>query len=106
MNIQDFRDILVSIYLVLGIVLTLVLVVGSFFLVRALLALIRAVRRPLDNLGVASEAVIEHVVTPLKEGVSFGSVMGGGLSFVTGFVGGLAKGAFRGKRTKDKKRGR
>ena len=89
MNIQDFRDILVSIYLLLGIVLTLVLVVGSFFIVRALLALLRAAKRPLDNFGEASDAVIEHVVTPLKEGVSFGSVMGGGVSFLTGFVGGL-----------------
>lgn len=102
MNIQDLRDLLISIYLILGILLTLVLVVGSFFIVKALLGLIRAAKRPLDNFGVASEAIIEHVVEPLKEGVSIGSVMGGSLSFVTGFLGGLTKRTFGGKSSKDK----
>ena len=89
MLIQDIRDILLSVYLGLGIVLTLVLIVGLYLLFRALLALIRAVRKPLENAGQVTDAVVEHVVGPLKEGVSFANVMGGGLSFVSGFVGGL-----------------
>ena len=104
MVIQDIRDILLSVYLGLGIVLTVVLIVGLYFLFRALLALIRAARKPLDNLSQVTEAAVEHIVNPLKEGVSFANVMGGSLGFVSGFVGSVFNRTIR--RGRDDKRRR
>jgi hypothetical protein len=101
---ENIRDILLSIYLGLGIVLTLVLIIGLYLLFRALLALIRAARKPLENLSQVTEAAVEHIVKPLKEGVSFANVMGGSLGFVNGFVGSIFNRTIR--RGKDDKRRR
>lgn len=103
MSIQDIRDFLIIIYLIVGIGLTMVLAVGAFFLTRGLLALVRSAKRPLDNLGEMSEALVEHVVEPLKEGVSFGSILGGSLSFMTGFAGSVANRLFKNNHTKARK---
>ena len=89
MFIQDLRDILISVYLVAGILLTLVLILGAAVLVFALWGLIKAARRPLDNLGEVTDAAVEHIAKPLRDGVSMGSVLGGSAGFLTGFANGF-----------------
>ena len=96
MFIQDLRAILISAYLVAGILLTLALIVGVAVLVFALRGLIRAARHPLDNLGEVTDAAVEHIAKPLRDGVSMGSVLGGGAGFLTGFANGFY-GRFRNK---------
>jgi hypothetical protein len=95
--IDNIRDILISVYLVAGIVLTLAMLVFAFLLFLAGRALIRAATRGIENLGKVTDAAVEHIVTPLEEGVSIGSVAGNSLGFATGFIAGL-----RGRKNKGK----
>ena len=95
--IDNIRDILISLYLFLGIVLVLALIVFSFLLFRAVRGLTRAMTRVVDNFGKVSDAAVEHIVTPLQEGVSMGSVAGNAMGFATGFIAGL-----RGRKSKGK----
>lgn len=87
--VQLVRDILISAYLVAGLLLTLVLVIVSFLLYKALRGLIRAATNATENFGKVSEAAVEHIVTPLQDGVSFSSAVGNSFGFATGFVAGL-----------------
>ena len=87
MNIQDLRDILISIYLVLGIILSILLILGVFLILKAILGLIKAAKRPLDNLGDASNSLIGGVLDPSKEGLSLGTVLSGTISFGAGLLG-------------------
>ena len=89
MFIQDLRDILISVYLVAGILLTLVLMVAAAVITFAVWGLIKSVRRPLNNLGEVSDAAVEHIAKPLRDGVSMGSVLGGSAGFMTGFANGF-----------------
>ena len=103
MDVQTVRDILISVYLVGGIVLTLALIVIAFGLFLAARGLIRSVTRATDNFGKVSDAAVEHIVEPLKDGVSFSSAVGNAFGFATGFVAGMRG---RRKREKDDDRGR
>ena len=95
--VQIIRDILVSIYLLMGIVLTLMLLVFAYMLFRVTRGLIRAATRIVDDVGKVSEAAVDHIVTPLQEGVSFSSAAGNAVGFATGFIAGLRGRRKRGK---------
>ena len=101
--VQVIRDILLSVYLVAGILLTLALVVFSFMLYKALRGLIGAATRATENVGKVTEAAVEHVVTPLQEGVSFSSAAGNAFGFATGFIAGLRGRRKRGDKDDKKK---
>ena len=101
--VQVIRDILISVYLVAGILLTLALVVFSFMLYKALRGLIGAATRATENVGKVTEAAVEHVVTPLQDGVSFSSAAGNALGFATGFIAGLRGRRKRGDKDDKKK---
>ena len=94
-TIDNIRDILISLYLIMGIVLTFAMLLFAYLLYRALKGLIKAATHAVDNVGKVSDAAVEHIVKPLGEGVSFSSVAGNSMGFVTGFIAGL-----RGKRSK------
>ena len=89
MDVQTIRDILISLYLVGGILLTLALIIFAFLLFLAARGLIRSVTRATDNVGRVSDAAVEHIVEPLKEGVSFASAVGNAFGFATGFIAGM-----------------
>jgi hypothetical protein len=95
--VQNIRDIMISLYLILGVLLTLAMLLFAFLLYRAMRALLRSLTRAADNFGKVSDAAVEHVVTPLKEGASAASVAGNVLGFVTGYISGL-----RGRKAGDK----
>ena len=95
--IDNIRDILISAYLIAGILLTLAMLLFAFLLFWALRGLIRAATRGVENLGKVSDAAVEHIVTPLEEGLSVGSVAGNAMGFATGFIAGL-----RGRKAKSK----
>ncbi len=97
--IDNIRDILISVYLGVGIILTLALIVFSCLLYKALKGFISSATRSMDNVGKVSDAAVEHIVRPLEDGVSFSSVAGNSLGFATGFIAGL-----RGRRSDRKKK--
>jgi len=87
--VQNIRDMMISLYLILAALLTLAMLLFAFLLYRAMRALLASLTRAADNFGKVSDAAVEHVVTPLKEGASAASVAGNVLGFVTGFISGL-----------------
>ena len=95
--IAAIRDILISLYLILGVVLTLALLVFAYLLYKAMRGLIGAATRATENVGKVTEAAVEHIVTPLEQGMSIGSVAGNAMGFATGFIAGL-----RGRSNSDK----
>ena len=86
---QVTRDILISVFFLAGILLMVATIVFSFFLFLAMRRLLRSLTRGTENFGKVSDAAVEHIVEPLKEGVSFASTIGNALGFATGFVAGL-----------------
>ena len=103
--IEAIRDILISVYLIAGIVLTVGLLVFAFLLFLAVRALIRAATRGVENFSKVSDAAVEHIVKPLEEGMSIGSVAGNALGFTTGFIAGLRGRGKRDKRDRDDGKG-
>ena len=103
--IAAIRDILISLYLILGIVLTLALLLFAFLLYKATHALISAATRATENVGKVTDAAVEHIVTPLEEGMSIGSVAGNAMGFATGFIAGL-RGRSNSDKGKDKGKGK
>jgi hypothetical protein len=94
------RDILISVYLLAGVLITLVLGVMAFLLFKGVLGLTHKAGETLENVNKVSEAAVEHIVEPLSEGVSFSSTVGNAVGFASGFVSG-----FMGKRSgKDRDR--
>ena len=93
--VENIRDIMISLYLIMGVVLSFAFLLFAFLLYKALKGLINAATHAVENVGKVSDAAVEHVVKPLEEGVSFSSVAGNSMGFVTGFIAGL-----RGKRAK------
>ena len=87
--IAAVRDILISVYLLAGIVLTLALLVFAYLLYKSVRGLIGVARRTAENFEKVSSSAVEHVVKPLEDGVSVGSVAGNMVGFATGFVAGL-----------------
>ncbi len=98
---QFVRDILLSVYLVAGVVLTLALVVIVCLLYRAVRKLLRALTQSAENVSKLTEAVVDNVVTPLSEGITFTSAAGNALGFATGLIGGVRG---RNKKPDDKDR--
>lgn len=94
--VTTIRDILISIYLIGGILLTLALLVFAFLLYKALKGLINVSTRTAGNFEKVSEAAVEHIAKPLEEGVSVGTVAGNVAGFATGFVAGM-----RGRKSKE-----
>ncbi len=95
--IAAIRDILISVYLLAGILLVLAMLVFAFLIFRASKGLIGITKRTAENFEKVSEAAVDHIVKPLEEGVSVGSVAGNVVGFATGFVAGM-----RGRSAKDK----
>ena len=89
--IAAIRDILISVYLLAGVVLTLALLIFAFLLYKAVRGLISVGTRTAENFEKVSKSAVEHIAKPLEEGVSFGSVAGNAVGFATGFVAGLRK---------------
>ena len=89
MDVSTIRDILISVYLLGGILLTLLVIVLAFMLFLAARGLIRSAKRATDNVGKVTDAAVEHIVEPLKDGVSFASAAGNAFGFATGFVAGM-----------------
>jgi len=87
--IAAIRDILISVYLLAGIVLVMVMLVFVFLVFKASKGLIGATKRIAENLERVSDATVEHIAKPLEEGISVGSVAGNVVGFVTGFVAGM-----------------
>ena len=87
--ITAIRDILISLYLIFGVVLTLALLVFAYLLYKAMRGLIGAATRATENIGKVTDAAVEHIVAPLEEGMSIGSVAGNAMGFATGFIAGL-----------------
>ncbi|MCH8848293.1 MAG: hypothetical protein J4N29_02240 [Chloroflexi bacterium] len=96
MDVQTIRDILISVYLVGGILLTLTAIVFAFLLFLAVRGLIGSARRATDNVGKVTDAAVEHIVEPLQDGVSFASAVGNAMGLATGFVAGMRKRRKRG----------
>ncbi len=101
MDVQTIRDILISVYLAGGILLTLLLIVFALLLFLAARGLIRTATRATDNVGKVTDAAVEHIVEPLKDGVSFASTVGNAFGLATGFVAGM-----RGRRKRGDNGGR
>jgi len=99
--IAAIRDILISLYLILGVVLTLALLVFAYLLYKAMRGLIGAATRATENVGKDTDAAVEHIVAPLEQGMSIGSVAGNAMGFATGFMAGL-----RGRSNSDKDKGK
>ena len=89
MDVSTIRDILISVYLLGGILLTLLVIVLAFVLFLAARGLIGSAKRATDNVGKVTDAAVEHIVEPLKDGVSFASAVGNAFGFATGFVAGM-----------------
>ena len=89
MDVSTIRDILISVYLLGGILLTLLVIVLAFMLFLAARGLIGSAKRATDNVGKVTDAAVEHIVEPLKDGVSFASAVGNAFGFATGFVAGM-----------------
>ena len=89
MDVSTIRDILISVYLLGGILLTLLVIVLAFMLFLAARSLIGSAKRATDNVGKVTDAAVEHIVEPLKDGVSFASAVGNAFGFATGFVAGM-----------------
>jgi hypothetical protein len=87
--IAGIRDILISIYLLAGIVLVLAMVVFMFLLHKATKALLGAATRTTENFEKISASAVEHISKPLEEGVSLGSVAGNMFGFAAGFIAGM-----------------
>ena len=87
--IAAIRDILISIYLLTGIVLVIAILIFLFLFYKAMKGLINAATRVTQNVEKISESAIEHISKPLQEGVSIGSVAGNMLGFATGFIAGM-----------------
>jgi hypothetical protein len=92
--IAGIRDILISLYLLLGIVLVLAIIVFMFLLYKAIKGLIGAATRTTENFEKISASAVEHISKPLEEGVSLGSVAGNMFGFAAGFIAGM-----RGRKT-------
>lgn len=99
------RDILVSVYLLAGVLITLVLGVMAFLVFKGVLGLTRKAGETLENVSKVSEAAVEHIVEPLSEGVSFSSSVGNAVGFASGFVSGLMGKRPGGGKDKKKKKG-
>ena len=95
--IAAIRDILISLYLLAGIVLTLGMLVFAFLLYKGVRGLIGVATRTAENFEKVSSSAVEHIAKPLEEGVSVGSVAGNMVGFATGFVAGM-----RGRSAKEK----
>jgi hypothetical protein len=89
--IAAIRDIVISVYAIVGIVLTLTLLIFVFLLFGSVKGLIGIGIRTAENFEKVSSSAVEHIAKPLEEGVSFGSVAGNAVGFATGFVAGLRK---------------
>lgn len=88
------RDILVSAYLVVGILVLLVLLVAAFLLVKAVRRLLGSMTKTvdtvndtLDNVNRASGAVLNYMSSPSAEGST--ASLANGLGVLINFVGGL-----------------
>ena len=97
------RDILISIYLIGGILLTLALIVFAFLIFMSFRGLASIMKRTATNFEQVSEAAVEHIAKPLEEGVSAGSVAGNMAGFATGFVAGM-RGRMSKKKEDEKKK--
>ncbi len=89
MDVQTIRDILISVYLLGGILLTLLLIVFALLLFLAVRGLIGSAKRATDNVGKVTDAAVEHIVEPLQDGVSFASAVGNAFGLATGFIAGM-----------------
>ena len=87
--IAGIRDILISIYLLAGIVLVLAVVVFIVLLYKVTKALLSTVTRTAENFEKISASAVEHNSKPLEEGVSLGSVAGNMFGFASGFIAGM-----------------
>ena len=87
-NIQLIRDVLLSVYLVAGILLTLVLLVVVWLLFRAARKLLRSLTDTAEDVNRLTESVVDTVVKPLSEGVHMTTGAGNALGFLSGFLGG------------------
>ena len=58
---QTVRDILVSLYLIMGILFTLAMLVFAYLLYKAIKGLIKSATRAVDNFGKVSDAAVEHI---------------------------------------------
>ena len=85
MSIQEVRDVLIIAYLCLGIVLSLVVLVAVFFLVRGMLRLMGIARRTLTSVEELTTMVTERVAKPFATSASVGRKLGGVLGFMAGF---------------------
>ena len=89
MDVGTIRDILISVYLVGGILLMLLLIVFAFLLFLAARGLIGSAKRAADNVVKVTDAAVEHIIEPLQEGVSVVSAVGKAAGFATSFIGGM-----------------
>lgn len=87
--ITAVRDILISLYLLLGIVFVLAMIVFTYLMYRATKGLVGVVTRTAENFEKVSESAVEHIVKPLDNGVSTASLAGNALGFATGFIAGM-----------------
>ena len=105
-SVQLVRDILLSVYLVAGIVLTLALVIFAFLLFRAARSLLRSLNSTADNVSKLTESIVENVVTPLSEGISGTTTAGRAMGFASGFLGSLRRRGRKNDKDDDKGRNR
>ena len=87
--IAAIRDILISLYLLAGVVFVLAMILFAYLMYRALKGLVKVMTRTAENFEKVSESAVEHIVTPLEQGVSMASVAGNALGFATGFIAGM-----------------
>ena len=68
--IAAIRDILISVYLLAGIVLVLGILIFTYLIYRASKGLIGTVTRTAENFEKVSSSAVEHIAKPLEEGIS------------------------------------
>ena len=82
--IETTRDILLIIFLVLGTIVSLVVLIATWLIAKAVLRLLRSARRTLDNVQDLT-ASVDKVAKPLAASSNIAFRVGSILGFVTGF---------------------
>jgi hypothetical protein len=94
--IESIRDILLVVYLGLGIVLSVMVLLVTFFVQRTIFRMLRSAKHTLGNVEELTSVVLDKVGKPLATGSTAAFRVGSVLGFLSGF-------GRRRKRKRDKK---
>ena len=87
-TVQLVRDILIGVYLAVGIFVVLTLLLFAFLLFKALRRLLNSATRTIDNIGKATETATDYLTKPFGDGGGSGNV-GNAIGLAAGFLSGF-----------------